>query len=84
MSENQSFIGIGPNPDPNVPDIPLGLGMALFQDQDARNCFEGLNDSQKTQVINYVQTGNVTGYDARNKIDNAVSKLRNHTLDFFS
>ena len=77
-----NFIGMGRNPDPDVPDIPLGLGMALFQDAKARDFFEGLSDQMKTDVINYVQNGNATGEDAKRKIASAMEGLRNNTINF--
>lgn len=79
----KDFIGMGNNPNPNVPDIPLGLGMALFQEAEARKNFEALSDSQKTKVINYVQSGNATGGDAKDKIMGAVEKLKNNSFDFY-
>jgi hypothetical protein len=81
-NNNNGFIGMGANPEPGVPDIPLGLGMALFQDAQARGNFENLSAAQKTGVIKYIQTGNVTGNDAKMKIRNAVKNLRSNNIDF--
>ncbi len=80
--DKQNFIGMGQNPDPDVPDIPLGLGMALFQETDARQFFENLSDAGKTRVIRYVQSGNVTGDDAEAKILTAVDGLKRHDTAF--
>lgn len=82
MSEHKDFIGIGPNPNPNVPDIPLGFGMALFQEAEARTYFESLSDQQQANVIRYVQENNVSGDDALYKISNTIEHLKNHTLNF--
>ena len=81
MNDN-GFIGLGQNPNPNVPDIPEGFGVALFNDAEARHFFESLNDVQKTNVIRHIQSNNMTGEQARNKIDNVVKSLRNNTVDF--
>ena len=83
MNRN-NFVGMGHNPNPNVPDLPEGFAMALLQEDDARTHYEGLNDIQKTDVIKYIQSNNVTGDDARNKIDNAIEKLRTNNLSFIS
>ena len=75
---------MGPNPDPQTPDIPLGLGMALFQQSQARNFFEALTPADKTKVISYVQSDNKTGDDALYKIDNAIEKMNGNSLDFLA
>ena len=74
----KNFVGMGHNPNPNVPDLPEGFAMALLQDTDARIHYENLSDSQKTNVIEYIQSNNVTGYDAKNKIDSAIESLKNN------
>lgn len=79
MSEN-NYIGMGHNPNPNVPDIPEGLSMALMQEPGARDSFQGLSDAQKTEVIRYIQSGNSTGDEAKNKIDNVIKRLRDKDL----
>lgn len=58
MSDD-GFVGIGHNPNPNVPDIPEGFTAALTEDSSARICFQGLSDTQKTNVIKYIQSNNV-------------------------
>lgn len=73
MSEN-TFIGIGKNPNPNVPDLPLGLGMALAQTPSAMERFSNLSDEEKTQLINYIQSS-VTGEDAKHRISETVQQL---------
>jgi hypothetical protein len=78
---NNQFIGLGRNPNPEVPDLPTGFGMALFQDAQARQTFENLTDAQKTQVIRHVETGNVTGEDAKRKISDTVERLRNNDFN---
>jgi len=77
----ENFIGLGHNPNPNVPDIPEGFGAALSREPEARSCFENLSASQKTTVIQYIQSDNITGGDARNKINHAVASLKNNTFD---
>ena len=77
---NNNFIGLGQNPNPNVPDLPIGFGMALFQDTQARQTFENLTDAQKTQVIRRIETGNATGEDAKQKISQTIESLRNGTF----
>ena len=78
----EHFIGLGHNPNPNVPDIPEGFGSALFKEPEARANFDHLSDIQKSNVIRYIQNHNITGDDARSKIHNAVMHLKNNTLDF--
>lgn len=76
---DRNFIGAGKNPNPNVPDIPLGLGMALAQNPQAMNAFGQLSDGQKTNLIHGIQ-GAVTGGDAKARIHQAISDL-SHTPD---
>lgn len=82
MANEDSFIGMGHNPDPGVPDIPMGFGMRLFQDPRARSAFESLTDEEKTKVIGYIQASS-TGDDARNRIDTAVENLASGSNTFF-
>lgn len=81
MSET-NFIGLGRNPNTNVPDIPEGFGAALSKEPEARYYFDILSDVQKTSVIKYIQSNNTTGNDARYKINNAVTNLKNNSLRF--
>jgi len=76
MNNNDFYIGMGHNPNPNVPDIPEGLSMALHNDTKAREAFQKLNDTQKSDLIHYIQSNNQTGFDAKNKIEDAMEELR--------
>ncbi len=80
--DNHSFLGMGKNPDPNVSDIPVGFGMELMQNADARSNFEHLSDQQKNSLIAFIQ-GGLTGIEAKNRIATAVSCLANGDLSFF-
>ncbi len=77
-----SFVGLGQNPNPNVLDIPIGLGMELMQNTEARNNFENLSDEQKNRLIHYVQSG-LSGDDAKNKVASAINRLANGDTTFF-
>lgn len=81
MSTN-NFIGMGRNPNPNVPDIPEGFGAALSKEPAARINFENLTDAQKTNVIRYIKSNNLTGTDAIDKINKAVESLKNNSIEF--
>jgi uncharacterized protein YdeI (YjbR/CyaY-like superfamily) len=81
---DKNFIGMGHNPNPNVPDIPEGFAMALLQEPDARASFQNLSDEEKTNVIRYIQNNNLTGTDAKNKISNAIKNLNNSSIDFIN
>ncbi len=78
----KNFVGMGHNPNPNVPDLPEGFAMALLQESDARAHYENLSDTQKTNLIRYIQSDNLSGHDAKNKIDNAIESLKNNSLNF--
>ena len=80
--EDSAFIGTGRNPNPNVPDLPIGLGMMLAQNADAMTFFGQLSDTEKTRLISYVQSGH-TGRDAENRIAEAVQRLGNGDNNFF-
>jgi len=43
---------------PNMPDIPLGLGMALAQNQNAMTRFAGLSDESKLKIIEQTHSVN--------------------------
>ncbi len=79
---NDSFIGIGRNPNPNVPDIPIGFGMELMQNSQARSNFEKMSNSEKTRLIGYIQ-GGVTGDDAKHRINNSIDNLNKGNFSFF-
>ncbi len=79
---DKNFIGLGHNPNPNVPDIPEGFGSELSKEPEARTYFENLSDIEKTNVIRYIQSNNLTGDEARNKISNVIKSLKNNTSDF--
>lgn len=81
MIEN-NFVGMGHNPNPNVPDLPEGFVMALLQESEARKHYENLTDNQKINLIHYIQSNNQSGYDAKNKIDTAIESLKNNNLGF--
>ncbi len=77
-----NFIGLGHNPNPNVPDIPEGFGAALSKEPEAHHYFDSLSNVQKTSVIQYIQSNNARGDDARKKVDNVVTNLKNNSLNF--
>lgn len=70
----ENFIGIGKNPNSNVPDIPLGLGMELAQSPQAMDAFGRLTNEQKTQMIRHIQAS-TTGDEAKERITQAVNSL---------
>ena len=74
MNHTDSFIGIGKNPNPNVPDIPLGFGMELAQNPAAMTAYGHLSDESKTQMIRHIQAS-ATGDDAKSRIRETITKL---------
>jgi len=82
--DDKNFVGMGHNPNPNVPDLPEGFAMALLQEPEARVRYENLTDMQKANVIRYIQSNNESGYDAKEKINNAIDSLRNNNLGFMN
>lgn len=83
MKKHKDFIGMGPNPNPGVPDIPLGLGSALSRSPEAKQSFANLSDEQKTRLIGFIQANNTTGTQAKQKIHSAVENLKNGNTSFF-
>ena len=69
-----NFIGIGKNPNPNVPDIPLGFGMELAQNPKAMNAYGNLTNAQKSQMIGYIQSS-ATGEEAKARITHTLNML---------
>lgn len=82
--DDKNFIGLGHNPNPNVPDLPEGFGAALSKEPEAHYYFDNLSNIQKTNVISYIQSNNATGYDARNKINDTINNLKNKQIDFIN
>jgi len=80
--EDKVFVGIGKNPDPGGLDMPLGFGMALYQNSNALHCFAALSQDERNDIIRYIENSK-TGEDARNRIDNAVSNLNKRNTKFF-
>ena len=74
------FIGIGHNPD--GPDLPMGLGMQLAQEPKALQAYGNLSHSEKEALINYIQSS-TTGDDAKNRIMESISRLKNGPGDSF-
>ena len=69
-----NFIGMGHNPNPNVPDIPMGFGMELMQNPKAMENYGKLSDNEKTRLIKEIQTA-TTGDEAKLNIDQAIEIL---------
>ena len=78
----EEFVGMGKNPNPKVPDIPIGLGMSLAQHTQALSCFGRLSDADKTRVIDYVQSS-ASGGEAEEKIQKAVEMLEQGRMESF-
>ena len=77
---NTPFIGIGTNPEGI--DLPLGLGMRLAQEPGAIDTFGSLDEQQKSGVVRYIQDS-VTGDDAKERIEKAVTALKDGNTSFF-
>ena len=75
---NNAFVGMGRNPDPEMPDIPIGLGMRIADNPAAMASFSKLGKEQKKQLIHYVQSAG-TGDDASRRIRKAVDSLAQGT-----
>ncbi len=63
MEDNNSFIGMGKNPNPKAPDIPVGFGLELMNNPSARLNYDKLSNPDKERLISYVQ-GGTTGNEA--------------------
>lgn len=79
MDQDKPFIGVGRNPE--GPDLPLGFGMLLAQEPEAIARYGALSNDKKASVIRYIQSG-ATGEDAKNRIANAVTGLRDGDMSF--
>lgn len=76
------FVGIGKNPDPGGLDMPIGFGMALYQNSDALHCFAALSQDERNEIIRYIESSK-TGDDARKRIDTAVLNLNKRNPKFY-
>ena len=70
--EHTTFIGTGPNPD--GPDLPLGLGMQLAQNPKAMKAFGRMTSAQKSEIIAHIQSA-TTGREAESRMAAAIKKL---------
>jgi len=73
----ETFIGMGPNPD--GPDLPLGLGMQLAQNPKALDAFGRMSNEQKFGLIDYIQ-GAQTGDEAKSRMAETINKLNENRL----
>jgi len=78
--DREVFIGTGHNPD--GPDLPLGFGMQLAQEPKALQAYGNLSNSEKETVINYIQSS-TSGDDAKNRIMESISRLKDNPRDSF-
>jgi hypothetical protein len=65
----------------DFPDMPVGLGMSLAQNNKAFSYFGSLSESDKAKVINYVK-GSSTGEQAKSRVQDAVNMLSENRNDF--
>lgn len=66
---------------PEATDMPIGLMMSLSQHQNAMKNFAQLGEEGQKSVIRYVKDS-VTGEEAKNRIQNAVSNLEQGNSGF--
>lgn len=64
---------------PEWEGMPLGLGMRLAQDTQASERFWDMSESERAELISYVQ-GGTTGDEAQERIVEAVNRLRDGTF----
>lgn len=76
------FVGLGKNPDPGGLDMPIGLGIELYQNTSALNYFVALSQDERNDIIRYIENSS-DGKDAKNRINNAVSNLNKRNIEFF-
>ncbi len=80
--QDKVFVGIGKNPDPSGLDMPIGFGMALYQNEIALHHFTRLSQDERNNIIRYIEDSK-TGDEAKSRINKAVEGLKKNTLDFF-
>ena len=76
---NETFIGIGHNPD--GPDLPLGLGMRLAGNPKAMSAFGRMSNEQKETMIRYLQSTS-TGEAAEIRMGEVLAKLSDGQIQF--
>ena len=80
--EEKVFVGLGKNPDPAGLDMPIGLGMELYQNKNALHTFAALSQNERNDIIRYIEASE-NGDDAKKRINNAVENLNKRNLDFY-
>lgn len=60
----------------NQHQLPEGLGMRLALDMQAMTNFVNSSDSNKKQMINYIESSS-TGDEAKNRVTEVVNNLHN-------
>lgn len=59
--------------------MPLGLGMAIAQDTRAMDGFFSLDDRQKIELVDYIQSAQ-TGEEAKSRIESTVQMLHDGNI----
>ena len=74
-----TFIGVGPNPE--GPDLPLGLGMQLAQNPKAMAVFGKMSKAEKAALVRHVQSA-ITGEGAESLMEDAINQLSENKTHF--
>ncbi len=82
MESKESFIGMGKNPNPGAPDIPVGFGLELMNNAPARSNYDSLSNPDKSRLIAYIQ-GGTTGDEAVRRINYSIERLNQGDFTFF-
>ena len=62
--------------------MPIGFGMALYQNSDALHCFTAISQEERNGIISYIESAK-NGDETKNRIDTAVKNLNKRNIRFF-
>jgi hypothetical protein len=76
-------IGTGTNSISGSVGVPLSLGLALDMHTEANSYWNVLGKSEKTRIINYVQSA-TTGREAKQRVSKSILGLSQQDLNFLN
>ncbi len=62
-------------------ELPVGFGMSLAMNKQAMDYYSKLSYTNQQKIVNYIQNSN-TGFEAKDRINSAVSNLSLGDISF--
>ena len=62
-------------------ELPVGFAMSLAMNKNAMDYYSSLSFDNQMKIVSYIQDNN-TGFEVKNRINNAISNLENGNIHF--